>query len=665
MHKKSHKSVWALPPSVRSIGARLVMVSARAQRYLTHRRLLIGGGISIALLVCGMAVSFFWPRSVTFSYADNNCFNHPVLLPNLVSAKDGSVYTAKPVASVSVVGLPLFARTTCVTPKTAPIENTVEVISFGNTLFKKNISVSSTSFPAVTNQDTLEAPVPTREPLVLQLSEADRIFDYQLKVNEAVLPCTKQDSSVTCDLAALSLAQSASYTFELQRLFEGKVAGAVFTRPVTTVESVSVLASSIAADQTVHDVPTEMTLTLNRSATTMDGAHLYLVSGDTRQEVPIQASLNDKTVTVRFEQPLARSASFVLEIQNIAAQDGGFLASPLSLNFKTSGGPKALGLNIGSSKVSTSTNIIITFDAPVSTTQALGNFIKLDADGSQVAANLSVSGNKVTIKPTSSLPRCTALTITISDGLQNTYGIAGGSARQFKSRTICQHVFSIGSSVLGRSITAYSFGSGPSKVIFVGTTHGDEKSSTATLNSFVDYLESNAGSIPAHRTVVVIPNLNPDGYAASRRTNANNVDLNRNFPANDWKQGVTMPDGSFNPNGGGSAPLSEPESAALASYVLAQNPRLVLTYHAAAGVVIPNDSDDSDGLAHVYDQKSNLRYAANSQTGAIFDYDTTGSFEDWLHHKHGVPTLLIELWTKSSNEFSKNQNAMWHMVQLP
>ncbi len=665
MHKKSHKLTWVLPPSIRKVGAKFGVRVGKAKHYLTRRRLLIGCGVSVALLVGGMAVSFFWPRTVTFSYADNTCFTHPVVLPGVISAKDSATYVAEPVASVSVAGYPLFSRTTCVTAKEAPVENTVEVISFGNAIFKKKIGVSSGTFPSVTNQNQLETPVPTREPLVLQLSQADRIFDYQLRVNEAALPCSKQDNLVTCDIAALTLAQSATYTFELQRLFKSQPTAVVFTRPVTTVESVYVLTSSITPEQTVHDVPTEMTLTLNRSAVVMDGAHLYLVSGDTRQEVPVQASLNDKTVTVRFEQPLARSASFVLEVQNIAAQDGGYLASPLALNFKTSGGPKALSLNIASSKVSTSATIVITFDAPVSAAQALGNFIKLEAGGSQVGATLSVSGNKVTIKPTSGLPRCTPLTITILDGLQNSYGIAGGSARQFKSRTICQYVFSIGASVLGRSITAYSFGSGPSKVIFIGTTHGDEKSSTSILYSFIDYLEANAGSIPAHRTVIIIPNLNPDGYAASRRTNANNVDLNRNFPANDWKQGVTMPDGSFNPNGGGSSPLSEPESAALASYILAQNTRLVLTYHAAAGVVIPNDSGDSDGLAHVYDQKSNLGYAANSQTSSIFDYDTTGSFEDWLHHKHSIPTLLIELWTKSSNEFSKNQNAMWHMVQLP
>jgi hypothetical protein len=125
-----------------------------------------------------------------------------------------------------------------------------------------------------------------------------------------------------------------------------------------------------------------------------------------------------------------------------------------------------------------------------------------------------------------------------------------------------------------------------------------------------------------------------------------------------------MPGGWFNAGGGGSSPLSEPESKALADYLIKTKPRLVLTYHATAGVVMPNDSGDSDALAKIYAQKSNLSYEPNSQTSQIFHYDTTGALEDWLHDKHDIPTLLVELWTKSGNEFSKNKDAMLHMVTL-
>lgn len=637
----------------------------RIKPFLIARNVRLAVGIGMALISVGYAISFFWPRTLNFSYAGNNCFTNPLLLPRLISKNKSHTYSAKPGASFSVAGYPIYSQTTCITPTRPPKENTHEVINFGITgLLKKNIKVSSKAFPTLASRVILEKPISTQDPLFIKLDSADRFFEYRLLANNKSLECSNQHSSVKCDVTKLNLAQSAKYDFTLERTFDEKPVGAVFKHALTTVETVQIIASSIAADQTIYDVPTEITFTLNRSVISMENAHLFLVSGDTRQEVAASASLNDKTISIRLAQPLARSASFVFSVDDIKAADGGFLSTPYSLAFKTSGGPKVMGISIGSYKVSPSGSILITFDSPVATQQTLGDFIKLEAGGTFASATISSQNNTVTIKPLSTLPRCTSLTVKVLDGLQNNFGILGGSAWQYKSRTICQTVFSIGTSVQGRSINAYSFGSGASKIIFVGTTHGDEKSSTYLLNSWIDYLEAN-GNIPAHRTVVVIPNINPDGYALNRRTNAHNVDLNRNFPANDWKSGVTMPDQTYNANGGGSAPLSEPESSAIANYILGQNPRLVLTYHAVAGIVNPNESGDSVALAQTYDQKSNVNFASNGATSGIFHYDTTGSFEAWLHDKHDIPALLIELWTKSGNEFSKHQNAMWAMVQLP
>lgn len=663
MHTKTQKIKLALVPFRQKLIAGSTTFVSFLRLHATPQRLAIGGSIGLALLVGGLAASFFWPRNVNLSYAGTTCLTQPVILPSLISKKQSASFTAQPVASVSVAGYPLFSRTTCLTPTQAPRERTTEVVTFGTGFLTKSIRISTGALPSLANQNVLQKPVSTRDFLTVPLSSADTLFEYRLVVGETTIHCAKKKAAVACDVAALKLAQSTTYPFTLQRLFKRAPAGDVFKRALPTVEGVSVVASSIAAGQMVQEVPSDLTLTFNRSVTSVKEAHVYL--GENREEVATKTSLTDKTLTIRFEQPLARSATFTVIVDGVEAADRGFLATPFSMAFSTSGGPKVKGISIGSYKVATTSSIALTFDSTVSTTQAVAQFIRLEAAGSPVATTISLKNNVLTIKPAAALPRCAALTVTVLDGLQNAYGVAGGSAWQFKSRTLCQTVFSIGTSVQGRSITAYSFGSGPSKIIFVGTTHGDEKSSTYTLQSWVDYLESHATSIPANRTIIVIPNLNPDGYAASRRTNANNVDLNRNFPADDWKQGVTMPDKSFNPNGGGAAPLSEPESKALANYIQAQDPRLVLTYHAAAGVVIPNDAGDSVDLAKQYAQKSNVGYASNGQTGDIFEYDTTGSFETWLHDEPNISTLLIELWTKSSNQFTKHQNAMWAMVQLP
>ncbi len=183
------------------------------------------------------------------------------------------------------------------------------------------------------------------------------------------------------------------------------------------------------------------------------------------------------------------------------------------------------------------------------------------------------------------------------------------------------------------------------------------------LRSLIDYLEANIGVIPASRTIIIIPIDNPDGYAANRRTNANNVDLNRNFPANNWKAGVTEPGGVYLAYGGGTAPLSEPESRALANYVAGQNPVLVMSYHAAAHLVAANESGNSLSLAYIYGRLAGYPVYGN-EAASEFDYDTTGAFEDWLHDAHAIPCILVELITKTGNEFTRHRSAMLNMISF-
>ncbi len=654
-------------PSLAHSGLRIGLLSVwlRLNQLATPMNAVMAAAVIYLVMSAGFTASFFMPRSVDFSFAKQNCFTSPTLLPNMISKDQGDSFAAVPSASISIAGYPIYSHTTCVAPIDAPEAKVSDKISFsplGISLLKKNISVSTGALPQPDYKQTLGKLIAPLDELAFPLNTPDSVFSYQLKANGQVAGCRKTNDAVLCSTGNLSLEHSTTYTFVLQRVYDGEVRGDVFAQDATTVGAVLISGSSIAKDEVVFGVPEQITLTLNKPAEFFFGLELNLVSGDTRTKLATTVKLDGQTLTIKLNEPLARAAAFELQIQNIMAEDGGHLPDPFVLTFTTSGGPRVKSANIGSYKVSTSSNIVLSFDSPVSASQNLAGFIKVEVNGSAVAASLSRNGSVVTINPSADLPKCTRFTVRVLDGLQNEFGISGGSAWTYNSRTICQSVFSIGTSVQGRGITAYKFGNGGSYVLLVGGTHGNEKSSTYTLNSFVDYLESHYDQIPAHRTVVVVPNLNPDGFAKTQRTNANNVDLNRNFPANDWKQGVSMPDGSFNANGGGGAPLSEPESSALASYTLSISPRLVLTYHAAVGVAIPNFSGDSDALTKVYDQKSNLGYSSG---GGLFNYDTTGAYEDWLRDKHSIPTILLELWTKTNNEFSKNQNAMWHMVTLP
>jgi protein MpaA len=226
---------------------------------------------------------------------------------------------------------------------------------------------------------------------------------------------------------------------------------------------------------------------------------------------------------------------------------------------------------------------------------------------------------------------------------------------------ICHTVATIGYSHQGRPINAYYFGGGVTSIIYTGAIHGSEISSRDLMYRWIDYLEANARDIPADKTVVVIPQLNPDGVAAGTRVNARNVDLNRNFATSDWQKDVTTVDNQPFPGGGGETPMSEPETQAIAAMVQQLRPALVLSYHSIGGLIIANQAGSSSNRAATYSQLSGY-YNATGQSSP-FEYSASGTADDWYAQKLGVPSLLIELGSHTYHQFDRNQSAMWAMLQ--
>jgi len=136
----------------------------------------------------------------------------------------------------------------------------------------------------------------------------------------------------------------------------------------------------------------------------------------------------------------------------------------------------------------------------------------------------------------------------------------------------------IGHTVDGRPITVVETGDfdSPDKVLVVGCIHGNECAGEAIAAHLARIAP------PPELDLWIVPDLNPDGAAAGTRTNANGVDLNRNFP---WR---------WQPLAGiyysGPRPLSEPESRAAAKLILSVRPRLSIWFHQHLDVV-----DESGG----------------------------------------------------------------------
>jgi hypothetical protein len=72
----------------------------------------------------------------------------------------------------------------------------------------------------------------------------------------------------------------------------------------------------------------------------------------------------------------------------------------------------------------------------------------------------------------------------------------------------------------------------PANILVFSLIHGDETPAGAVGRFWMERLET----IEPRNNWRVVPILNPDGVKLKTRTNANKVDLNRNFPTRDWDE---------------------------------------------------------------------------------------------------------------------------------
>ncbi|MFZ2151860.1 MAG: M14 family metallopeptidase [Minisyncoccia bacterium] len=229
----------------------------------------------------------------------------------------------------------------------------------------------------------------------------------------------------------------------------------------------------------------------------------------------------------------------------------------------------------------------------------------------------------------------------------------------------------IGTSVEGRAIDAYTYGTGKTHLLFVGGIHGGyEWNSVLLAYVFLDYLDKNPMLLPQNISVTVIPSLNPDGVykvvgkegrfaavdvstdeevLALARFNAHGVDLNRNFDCN-WK-----PESKWRSKtvSAGTEPFSEPEAEAFRSFVLANNPTLVVFWHSQSNAVYASECNAGilpgtlDAM-NVYAKAS--KYPAVKSFSA---YAITGDSEGWLASIN-IPAITVELSNHKDIEWQRN-----------
>ncbi len=221
----------------------------------------------------------------------------------------------------------------------------------------------------------------------------------------------------------------------------------------------------------------------------------------------------------------------------------------------------------------------------------------------------------------------------------------------------------IGRSVLGSSLEAVRFGAGDNVIIFIGGLHAGSAPSTVSLaQRAINYFSDNQSEIPPSAVVYVIPNANPDSpYAPgelSGRLNANDVDLNRNWDCR-WVEDASWR-GNVVPGSGGSAPFSEPETQALAEFILDQDPQVVVFWEARAqdGLSSPGTCSSrprvSQEPAQIYGVAAGYPVADfEDLTSQVLNGDGTNWIDD-----QGIPAIAVLLPEYENIDWENNLAGM-------
>ena len=198
----------------------------------------------------------------------------------------------------------------------------------------------------------------------------------------------------------------------------------------------------------------------------------------------------------------------------------------------------------------------------------------------------------------------------------------------------------IGTTVEGRPIQSYHFGSGPRRVLILGAIHGNETSTAYVTQQLTDLL--NHQKIPCD--LRLIPVANPDGFARKIRTNARQVDLNRNFPASNWKTVLTPGYAT------GKSPLSEPESKALHDLIESFKPNVIVSIHSIGQNRECNNFDGpGESIARLMAQHNHYRVTPT------IGYPTPGSLGSFAADHH-LAMVTLELPSGQSGQDAWNNN---------
>jgi len=216
---------------------------------------------------------------------------------------------------------------------------------------------------------------------------------------------------------------------------------------------------------------------------------------------------------------------------------------------------------------------------------------------------------------------------------------------------------SLGTSVQGRELWTLTISDNVNgaeeaepEVRISANIHGNEKIGMELSLYLIGYLTANYG-LPGHEDVtnlvdnyhlLFLPLHNPDGHVANTRSNANGVDLNRNYP---------VPDGTI---GGDGTWTEQIETQRMKAWGFATHCVISQDGHSGALVVnypwdytytLAPDNDALIALAEEYSYYNQPMWNGDFYHGITNGaqwYVTKGSLQDWAYHETGSLHQIVE-----------------------
>ncbi|MFZ7133624.1 MAG: M14 family zinc carboxypeptidase [Eubacteriales bacterium] len=264
-----------------------------------------------------------------------------------------------------------------------------------------------------------------------------------------------------------------------------------------------------------------------------------------------------------------------------------------------------------------------------------------------------------------------------------TYEIMERDILGLKARYPFLEVGLIGRSVLGKNLYYIRLGRGPEEVFYNGAHHSLEWITSVLLMEFIEnfsraYSEGssirgyNVNDIWNESSIYIVPMVNPDGvdlvleglnennpyynqliqwndtglpFSQVWQANIRGVDLNRNYPAS-WEEGKAQ-EASFGVDGpaptryGGSYPLSEPESQAVAEFTRGHDFKLVIAFHTQGRVIFWRYLDMNPPRALEIGER--FAEVTGYQLEEVYPEAAFAGYKDWFIETYNRPGYTFEV----------------------